>query len=87
MILVANKDKVDECDPVIYVLEYGHARILTLDPIYHPHVGEAVRYGQLYYDSRENPCVVPDEWTWDDAHKCKDCIPPDEEKKERRQER
>jgi hypothetical protein len=70
VLLVSDKSPMESDFPV-YVKETSNGRVLV--PAFvleHPPVlfGETLqRYGILYYDAREKPCVIPDVWSDQDA--------------------
>lgn len=78
VILVADKRKLTPNDVYVYEREHRGQRILTTDNLARPGEPEPRLYGSLYFDTNDTPCVVPDEWTWDDAHLAKDFIPPED---------
>lgn len=65
--LVADKAKVRPDDIPVFEREYRGERILTIDDKPSKYTDDARRYGVLYFDARDQPCVVPDAWSEDDA--------------------
>ena len=63
-------------DPVVYVRTLHGDRILTADPLDSRYATIARRYGHIYWDARDLPCVIPDDWNDDDALLAKSTIPP-----------
>jgi hypothetical protein len=60
VILVSDKSRLKPEDPVVYKHNLRGERILTLDPGPCEATTDAMRYGRLYFDVKDNPCVVPD---------------------------
>jgi hypothetical protein len=75
--LVGDKGKVRPHDPVIYERDLAGNRIFTTDGGPSKYAGSAMRYGVLYFDAREQPCIVPDTWNEDDAGAAKLALPQD----------
>lgn len=72
--LIASQSKVRSDDPVVYEREYRGERILTIDDKPSKYTDDARRYGVLYFDARDQPCVVPDAWSEDDAILAREAI-------------
>lgn len=70
--LVRDKRHIRPGDPVIYEREFRGERIFTTDCEPSKYAGSAQRYGVLYFDSREQPCIVPDVWNENDVHIARD---------------
>lgn len=73
--LVQDKSKRRSDDPVMYIRQFRNETILTplSDPASNPRygMGEATRYGTMYYDANETLCVIPDEWNEEHAQQAK----------------
>ena len=70
--LVRNQQRYRKhSDVVIYQRDYRGDTIFTLDNQPSHHASEAVRYGTLYYDASDEPCVVPDAWSEGEAYQAK----------------
>lgn len=54
-------------DPVVYEREYNNERIFTTDSAPSKYASDAKPYGRLYFDTRDNACIVPAAWSDDDA--------------------
>lgn len=61
-------------DPVIYERELRGESILTLDAAPSQYATEARPYGRLYEDSQGRLCVVPNQWSDDDAMLAKNFV-------------
>lgn len=75
--LVGDKRRARPDDPPIYEREYRGQRIFTTDASPSRSVGPAIRYGVLYFDSRDEPCIVPDAWSDEDAQVSKLALWPE----------
>ncbi len=70
-VLLVSDKKPLESDHAVYVKETSNGRILI--PAFvleNPPAlkGETLqRYGVIYYDANETPCVIPDVWSDEDA--------------------
>lgn len=71
IILVRDKTKARADDPTVYERELRGQRILTTDGGPSQHAGAATRYGVVYVDSADRICVVPDQWSEEDAQRAK----------------
>ena len=71
VILVKDKTKTRDGDPVVFVRELRGRAVLTTDGGASKHAGPAVKYGVLYFDTRDRMCIVPDVWSEDDARLAK----------------
>ena len=67
VILVRDQRKVRQDDPIVYERELHGQRVLTMDGGPSRHAGPARQYGRIYTDSADRLCVVPDQWSDDDA--------------------
>ena len=65
VILVRGNGKTS--DPVVYERTLRGERVLTQDSGTSKYATEAKPYGTLYYDTNGQPCVVPFDWSDDDA--------------------
>lgn len=80
--LIADQSKSRPDDAICYVRTAQRRllsaapgeRILTVDDTVTEATGPAERYGRLYYDARDEPCVVPDVWSEDDAALAREAI-------------
>ncbi len=59
-------------DTVIYERELRGERILTTDSSESHIASQARRYGVLYFDANDRPCVIPDHFSMDDAGLARD---------------
>lgn len=66
-VLLVSDKQPQEGDTVVYERQLGSQRILTPDDAPSRHASEPKRYGVLYYDANETPCVIPDVFSMDDA--------------------
>ena len=75
VLLVSDKKPIAS-DTVVYIKETSNGRVLIPEIVLeHPPLcqGETLqRYGVLYYDADEQPCIIPDVWSEDDARIAKD---------------
>jgi hypothetical protein len=76
VVLVADKSRIRPGDPIIYERGLRGKRIFTTDAEPAAPVTGAARYGRLYFDVGERPCIVPGRWDWNDAGLAKDVVPP-----------
>lgn len=67
VLMVRDASKIKASDPVVY----GHVHPVTGERVFSTDAN-STPYGRLYFDSRDTPCIVPDEWNQDDAMLAKD---------------
>ncbi len=58
--LIGDRSKLRDDDPIVYERIHRGERVLTLDNEHKPGAPEPIRYGRMYYDVNDQPCVVPD---------------------------
>ena len=75
--LVGDKRKARNGDRVVYKRAYGPDTIFTTDASPSKYSTEPQRYGVLYFDGRDRPCIVPDAWNEDDALRAKEAFGPE----------
>lgn len=80
VILIGDKSKLRDDDQIIYERNMNNKRILTLNTESCKYTSKAIQYGKIYYDAKNNPCIVPDndEDFWNDCMLCKSFILPEE---------
>lgn len=61
-------------DPVVYERQLRGERILTLDLSPSKYATDARPYGRLYEDGQGNLCIVPDQWSDEDAWLAKNFV-------------
>lgn len=71
-VLIVSDKQPQSTDTVIYERELGSQRILTPDGGTSKYASSAKRYGVLYFDTNDTPCIIPDSFNMDDAMIAKD---------------
>lgn len=71
VILISDKQPLPS-DTIVYERQLGSQRILTPDGGQSKYASEARRYGVLYFDANDTPCIIPDAFSMDDAMIAKD---------------
>lgn len=72
--LVQDKSKAKSDDAPVYERELNGDRIFTTDTTPSQHASKAKRYGVIYFDIGDRPCIIPDAWNDDDACRAKERI-------------